>query len=64
MFICHYLVNAKSNYYIIVCKIAIDNLAFKISNMNVKLNVILGFSQFDRLKAIFAFQNNFRRFKP
>ena len=32
--------------------------------MNVCLNVILGFSQFDRLKAIFVFPNNFHRFKP
>ena len=34
MFIWHYLVNAKSNYYIIFWKIAIDNLAFKISMLN------------------------------
>ena len=37
MFIWHYLVNAKSNYYIIFCKIAIDNLAFKISMLNEML---------------------------
>ena len=33
----NYLVNAKSNYYIIFCKIAIDNLAFKILMLNEML---------------------------